>query len=719
MSSSSRGALARLVAGGVAASVAAAGMAVGLAAPANAAVSVSGSVIDPAGNYASGYVAAYTLDGSFVTGDSFDNGAFDLPLADGSYKLEFDSSAYASEWYRDKVDEASADVVTVAGAAQVLPAWTVDRSPSVTGVVRTSDGRGIAASIDVFNAATGVQLGRETADRSGAFRVSEDVPVKLFFSGYDNRTRKNLASEWFNDKISIDAADVVTPTAAGADLGVVTLAPGGSVSGRVTTEAGAPIHRVQACASSGGCDWTDAGGVYLIEGVRTGTQTVSFRDPIGEFVPEYWNNASTSGTATPVVVAPGQAVTGIDAALAAAPVVAPNGVDVRGTVRDELGGVGVGYPVNLYTATPDPRDSKVVATTYSNRAGQYFFTELDRIGGVTQFKIEVDGTDGDGGAEQPREDGDFARRTTWSGNKLDFATAATVTATSGTLDFTLPVAGGVSGSVTSDAGGVPENADVIFTDSDNRGTGSARVEVDGTYDERTLWAGQYTVAFGAYLHVTEWWKNALPEDALAITVKPGQVVTGISASLSKDVKAVDRPEILGDAWVGRTLRVDAGRWNTQAASRFTYEWLVGGKVVATGASLKVAKKHLGKKITARVTNDAGFAQGQALTKASAKVGLQPRLKAKVSARSAVLTLKVKSLKAKKVKASVVVYEQTGTTKNGEPKLKKIGKGTITGGKGTVRFSKPLGKGKHRLVFSLKGKGKVGSGDLEQKVKIKR
>ncbi|SEB70403.1 hypothetical protein SAMN04489844_0883 [Nocardioides exalbidus] len=719
MSSSTRGAVARLVAGGVAASVAVAGMSVGLVAPAHAAVVVSGSVIDPNGNYATGYVTAYTLDGTYVTSDSFTNGAFDLPLADGSYKLEFDSSAYAGEWYRDKATEETADVVTVAGAGQVLAPWTVDRSPSVTGVVRTADGRGVPATVEVYDAATGTSLGQETADRSGAFRVSEDVPVKLFFRGYDSRTRKSLASEWFNDKISIDAADVVTPTAAGADLGVVTLAPGGSISGRVTTEFGAPIHRVEACTSTGGCDWTDGNGVYLIEGARTGTQTVTFRDPIGEFIGEYWNNASTFSTATPVVVAPGQAVTGIDAALAAAPVVAPTGVDVSGTVRDELGAVGVGYPVRLYTATADFRDSELVASTYSNRAGQYFFTELDRIGGATQFKIEVDGTDGDGGPEQPREEGDFSRRTTWSGNKLDFATATTVTATSGTVDFTLPVAGGVSGSVTSDAGGVPDDTFVTFTDSDNRAVRSAGPEIDGSYDERNLWAGQYTVAFGAYLHVTEWWKNALPEDATAITVKPGQVVTGISASLSKDVKAVDRPEILGDAWVGKTLRVDAGRWNTQAASRFTFEWLVGGKVVATGTSLKVTKKHLGKKITARVTNDAGFAQGQALTRASAKVGLQPRLKAKVSARSAALTLKVKSLKAKKVKASVVVYDVVGTRKNGDDKLKKIGKATIKNGTGTVRFSKPLGKGKHTLVFSLKGKGKVGSGDLTQKVKVKR
>ena len=84
-----------------------------------------------------------------------------------------------------------------------------------------------------------------------------------------------------------------------------------------------------------------------------------------------------------------------------------------------------------------------------------------------------------------------------------------------------------------------------------------------------------------------------------------------------------------------------------------------------------------------------------------------------------MTLKVKPLKAKKVKASVVVYEVTGKKADGELKLKKLGKGVITKGTGVATLKKALGKGKHKLVFRIKGKGKVGSGDLLQKVKIKR
>ena len=717
MISTNGGAFARLVAGGAAAATALAGFTIGLAAPAHAAVNISGSLVDAAGNYVQGQVYAYAADGTPVAYDYVDNGTFDFALEDGTYKLEFNGSDYVDEWYRDKADEATADVITVAGAGQVLAPWTVENRPYVTGAITAPSGRPVSSGrVQVFDAATGNQVGEEYTDPKGAFRVSSSLPsVKLRFSGYDPRTGDQLASEFYMDKGTLAAADAVAPTSAGANVGTVVLAPGGSIAGRVTSEAGAPVHRAQACSNLGGCDWTDANGHYLIEGVDTGEQVVSFNDPIGDYVGELYNNVplGNQAGATRVAVAPGQAVVNIDAALAAAPVVAPVGVDLSGTVRDELGNIGVGYEVLVYDAPADARTREVVARTYSNRSGAYHFTELDRIAGKTQFKVLVDGGDG------PREEGDFARRDTWSGNKVGYETASVVTAAPQVLDFTLPVAGGISGSVTSEAGGPAESGYASFTDADNNLAGNKATEPDGTYDNRALWAGDYTVMIGAYLHVPEWWKDALPEGATKVTVKPGQVVTGISAALAASVKAVERPTIEGDAWVGKTLRLDKGVWTQMADNEFTYEWLVKGAVVATGPSLKLTKKNLGDKVTGRVTNDLGFTQGQAVTKATYKVGYKPKVKAKVSKKSAAITLKVKPLKAKKVKATVTVFEIVGTKKNGDDKLKKLGKGKIKKGTGKVTFKKALGKGKHKLVFTVKGKGKVGSGDIVKKIKLKR
>lgn len=715
------GARARLTAIAAAGALAAAALGVVSAAPANAAVMISGSTIDAAGNYVDGTITVFTSAGAEVGSYDTQAGTFDIPLNDGGYKLEFSNSDFSNEftpeYYRDKPDLATADVVTVAGAAQTLSPWTIDRRPSVVGTIRTADGRVVRSGyVQARDAVTGNSVGQGQVETSGRFRLVTTSPsVKLFIGGSDPSTGKALAAEWFNDKATFATADAVAPTAAGADVGVVALAPAGSISGRVTTEAGAPIQRVKACVSDYQCDFTNASGLYTIEGVPTGDNAVSFTDPIGEYVGEYWNNVplNSATPATVVTVGPGQAVGGIDAALAAAPAATPTGVDVSGTVRDELGNLGIGYEIKLWNTPADPKDATSIASTHSNRAGQYHFSQLDRIPGETEFKIQVVG-------EGPREDGDFARRTTWSGDKNGYNTAAAVTAAPRTLDFVLPVAGGVSGAVTSETGGRPDGAGVTFFDAGKNTAGFAEeILGDGSYDQRSLWAGTYTVRFSALDHVTEWWKDATPDKAVTITVKPGQVVTGISAALGKEVKAVERPEVKGGAWVGKTVRLDQGAWNTEATSRFTYEWLVGTTVVATGPSLKVTKSLLGKKLTGRVTNDAGFAQGQAITRSTPKVGYQPKVKAKVKARSAAITLKVKPLKAKKVKATIKVFEIVGVRKNGDDKRKLLGKGKITKGTGVVRFQKALGKGKHKLVFSVKGKGKVGSGDIQKKVKLKR
>jgi hypothetical protein len=646
------GAFARLVAGGAAAATAVAGFTIGLAAPAHAAVTISGSTIDVAGNYVDGYISVYRFsdedgDGTveefeydFEPGVRTQGGAFDLALEDGLYKLyfqpDFASSELRGEYYRDKADLAAGDFITVAGAAQTLPAWTIDAVPTVTGRVATTDGRAVRnANIEAFAADDNSFLAYDTTDASGTFTIGATEAVKLQFSGFDPVTEKSLATEFYNDKADIATADAVAP---GSDIGVVTLAPGGSISGRVTSDAGAGLHRVEVC-SGGNCDFTNTNGDYTIEGATTGAHEVSFSDPIDEFRGEYYDNVAVDEFGDPVSaptvvnVAPGQAVTGINAALTPTSKPALTGVDLSGVVRDQLGGIGVGYDVVAYDTPANPLDRKEVARTISNRSGGYAFTTLDRIGGETEFKVVVVG-------DQAREDGDFARRSIWTGQKYGYDTAATVTAAPQVVDFVQPVAGGVSGALTSEAGGVPERPQVAFYDADmNIAGGSREHKADGSYETRDLWPGEYTVQFAGDRHVSEWWDDSVAAEAKTITVKPGQVVTGISAALAAGVKAVERPTVKGDAWVGKTIRLDEGVWTQMADNQFTYEWLVKGVVVATGPSLRLTKKHLGDKITGRVTNDIGFTQGQAITKATYKVGYKPKLKANVSKRSAAITLK--------------------------------------------------------------------------------
>ncbi|WP_134742119.1 M1 family aminopeptidase [Nocardioides sp. 503] len=62
-----------------------------------------------------------------------------------------------------------------------------------------------------------------------------------------------------------------------------------------------------------------------------------------------------------------------------------------------------------------------------------------------------------------------------------------------------------------------------------------------------------------------------------------------------------KPRITGTPQVGRTLRVAPAAYD--AGVRLTYRWLVGGKVVAGGKAktFRLTKKHVGKRVTVRVT----------------------------------------------------------------------------------------------------------------------
>lgn len=691
-------------------------------APAHAAVTLSGNTIDSAGNYVEGWVEVYReTSGSyqFVSETYAPGGAFDIAVDAGNYKLDFfpdQAGEFGSEWFRDKTSLATADVVPVGTTSQTLAPWIIDRTPSVVGVVRTSDGRPVqGADVVAYDATTQSFLDIDTTDRLGNFRIGAGVPVKIQFSGSDPATGDRLATEWYNDKPSFATADAVVPTAASTSVGVVTMVPGGVISGRITSETGVPLYRALAC-SGGICDHTNTGGVYVIEGVETGANTVRFTDPLGEYVGEWWNNVPL-GSATPptvVNVGIGQTVIGIDAALTARPVALPTGVDLSGTVRDELGGLGMGYEVGLVSTPTDARDAKVVAYTVTDRAGHYHFAQLDRVGGETQFKVVVFG-------EEPREDGDFARRTIWSGNKLGYDTASAVTwGQPQTLDLVQPVAGGVAGAVTSEAGGVPDHPEARFVHaSDSQVVGFGEFEANGTYETRSLWAGDYLVQLSGDDHVSEWWKNAVHSDATTVTVKPGQLVSGISAALTRDVVAVVRPTIEGDAWVGRTLTLDKGVWNAEEGTAFTYEWLVGSTVIGTGPTLTLTRNHLGDRITGRVTNDAGFSQGQATTATTKKVGYQPKIKKlRISGTLATFVMKADPVATRKVRASVTLWELVGVRANGEDKLRKLGRGTVTKGQGEIRLKKALDRGRHELVLRVEGKGKVGSGDLTKTVRIR-
>ncbi len=81
-------------------------------------------------------------------------------------------------------------------------------------------------------------------------------------------------------------------------------------------------------------------------------------------------------------------------------------------------------------------------------------------------------------------------------------------------------------------------------------------------------------------------------------------------------KATAKPKIVGTVKVARTVKVSVGGWTPKATS-YRYEWRVNGKVVATAASLKLAKAWAGKTLTVTVVaKRTGHSDGRAASPSS-------------------------------------------------------------------------------------------------------
>ena len=90
----------------------------------------------------------------------------------------------------------------------------------------------------------------------------------------------------------------------------------------------------------------------------------------------------------------------------------------------------------------------------------------------------------------------------------------------------------------------------------------------------------------------------------------------VKVSLGNALRATKKPALSGSRKVGKTERVKAGTWSQKSGVKFTYQWLLNGKVIkhATKSSFKPTKSDKGKKLSCRVTaHKAGYANGSATT----------------------------------------------------------------------------------------------------------
>lgn len=559
-------------------------------------------------------------------------------------------------------------------------------------------------------------------ERDGTFRIGASA-----VGSYKLRiTPQGYAPEYYSDKTTLATADPIALGAAPVALGDIGVTRGAVLTGRVVNTPGTGLERVRATAISDTgfqySDLSDANGVFRMEGVTEGIYKIRFTDPVGEYLGEWFNDKADEETADPLAVNAGATVSGIDAALANDPAAAvdPATVDLSGTVSDSADAPVIGARVIAWSTPLHEGDRRFQTEAISNRAGQYAFADLDAVStgsSESQYKLEVSDS-------LEREEGQYARMSRWFGGAQSYGSASPAPVPAAGANITLPLAGGIAGTVTSGSnlstdGVYVQMVDAVDGPVSDGSLGYAEVEEDGTFSTEALTPGTYKVLFADAsfdrFFGPEWFNDTNFENAKVVTVTSGKTTGGIDATLEEGMRALRKPGIAGSPYLGGKVRATTGTWTLGSGTTYQYEWQVEDRVVGTGRTLKVAKSFKNERISLRVTASNDGTTGVALVQ-SQVIKKKPKVKITVKGKKASVAVSAKKVKAKKFRGTVVAKKIVRTDEFGAPVYKNVGKAKLRNGKAALSLKK-ITQGKNKLVFfvTLKG-GKYGDAEVAKTVK---
>ena len=320
----------------------------------NPGATISGTVTNastglPVSNYT---VQLQTASGGFVTNVVTDaSGGYSISgIQDGSYYVRTTSfSGLINEVYNN-VMCVSCNVVTSGGSLIAVTAgatvnnidFALDPGGRISGTITNASTAALLQNIgaQVFNASA-VGMGTYNTNASGVY-TSAGLPPGTYYLrtsntiGFVNELYDNISCPQTSCQVLTGAPIVVTANTITNGINFA-LAPGGSISGVVTSDAtglGIQNVQVQVFSSAGqnlGSVNTSASGSYTTSGLPAGTYYLRTSNNVG-FVDELYNNLAcfptcTVTSGTPVVVSVGATVSGVNFGL-------PTGGGFSGVVTD-------------------------------------------------------------------------------------------------------------------------------------------------------------------------------------------------------------------------------------------------------------------------------------------------------------------------------------------------------------------------------------------------
>ncbi len=299
-------------------------------------------------------VRAYDRSGNEVGGDDTDtSGLYSIPhLAPGTYYVKVVSAQAHVPELHNNVACIAADCPVTSGTPVVVTAdtatpvnFSLARSGSVSGTVRRASGEAVeGASVYIYNASTSLVTIASTA-HDGAYSAWD-----LAAGTYLARAIPSPIHEWGVNQISELYGGVLCPQfAPETDCRIASSAPitvtagmytpgidfsldaGATISGTVTSSAGAPLTNVPVGLYAGDVMMnshnvmTDASGHYVITAIPTGRYRVRTevarsmgRTDLLAYVDEWHNDVCVGcgGPTSTIELTAGQSVTGVNFSLA-------------------------------------------------------------------------------------------------------------------------------------------------------------------------------------------------------------------------------------------------------------------------------------------------------------------------------------------------------------------------------------------------------------------
>ena len=451
-----------------------------------------------------------------------ENGEYLLgKLIPGYYVVHADAEDYIPEYYDDVRYLSEATPVQVAEEDTVQGIdFALSEGGSITGlVIADEDGQPLAgAHIKAFLLVKPDRRFHTLTEEDGTYRLGAMTTGSYVV----HANRAGYKGEYYDDVKDINDATlarVEEPNeTSGKDFGLETQS---AITGIVTNEIdGTPIGGAVVSVRSLLTDVAPNRPPRLLHVVRTnedGTYTIQVRPGFylvhavaKGFAHEWYDDAETPQTATPVQVFEDQHTTGIDFDLL------PLGA-IAGTVMDqETGEPLIGAHVKAFREGPGYEPKRVLTDSFGN----YIIENLP----AGNYVVKA-------GAK------DYLPEFWQEAEKVEDATIVAVEngATIEGIDFTLSLGGIVTGLVLSEDENLPIADAVIEVKSiDSRKKYYGKSGQDGTYKVTGIRSGTYIAKAKAKGYIPEWYENAAHRwEATEFDVVAGETTDEINFSLAK------------------------------------------------------------------------------------------------------------------------------------------------------------------------------------------